>query len=112
MMLQILITLTRDMNAAAVSVDFPFTISSCDLKVLEGGGNCTRFIPTMHTMHSSVDVPFVYNYTCSPSILRAYVPLYQQMFLLLIVSMKYRIINRASNGARTPKVNKTAIPPK
>ena len=65
--------------ADPVPVSFEYSAHVC--LTLNSAGKC-QF--TQH-VHSDLDVPFVYNYTCSPSILRAYVPLYQQMFLLLIV---------------------------
>ncbi len=48
-------------------------------------GACIPGSTAAASVYTSTAIPFVYNYTCSPAILKAYVPLYQQMFLLLIV---------------------------
>ena len=36
------------------------------------------------TVNSNLDVPFVYNYSCASSLMRTYIPLYQQMVIMLI----------------------------
>ena len=59
----------------------------------KGPRRCTLITPsgcfayTTPTYHSSItaNVPFVYNYTCSASILRAYVPVYAIIYSMLIV---------------------------
>jgi len=65
--------------AAPVPVQFSYEYKLCT------NLRCTTYGHQKALVKSLLEVPFVYNYSCSPSILRAYVPLYQQMFLLLII---------------------------
>jgi len=69
--------------AEPVPVHFHYPYTLCT--EINAAGVCISIQKYAQTIYSSLDVPFVYNYSCSSSILRAYVPLYQQMFLLLIV---------------------------
>jgi len=51
--------------------------------VNDPNGDCALY--SKYTETISMDVPYTYNYTCVSSIMRIYTPLYQQMYMLLIV---------------------------
>eukprot|EP00606_Chrysophyceae_sp_TOSAG23-5_P001430 GSChrysophyteH2.ASY1.ANO1.185.1 assembled CDS len=66
------------------SVTTSYNIRYCDFAGyrLE---NCPIDFISTQTISVDLDIPFVYNYTCSPAILRAYVPLYANMYSFLMV---------------------------
>eukprot|EP00605_Chrysophyceae_sp_TOSAG23-4_P002706 GSChrysophyteH1.ASY1.ANO1.2984.1 assembled CDS len=51
-----------------------------------------EMVVTHSTYEIEADIPFVYNYTCSSAIIRAYVPLYANMYTLILVSCLFQYI--------------------
>eukprot|EP00605_Chrysophyceae_sp_TOSAG23-4_P002939 GSChrysophyteH1.ASY1.ANO1.3235.1 assembled CDS len=49
--------------------------------------NCPKVLLVSNTAKFEInaDIPFLYNYTCSSSIIRAYVPLYENMYCFVIL---------------------------
>jgi len=61
-----------------------YGIRNCEVYYLpEFGGACA--ISGNYEQTLAVAEPYFYNYTCSSSILRVYIPLYQQMYIILVL---------------------------
>jgi len=68
---------------AADPVEANYSVNHCLTWYTPAGQGCAEIENFEENI--LINVPFVYNFTCSSSILKAYVPLYQQMFMILIV---------------------------
>ena len=75
-------TCFKDYFVARNDIPYNYSYTSCGGYVV-GTNHCATTYQVNVNDHAFV--PFVYNYTCSAAIMRTYIPLYQQMVVILLL---------------------------
>ena len=69
---------------AAPNIDHTYGVNMCSVdEIVDGKPVCLEY--DREVFHAIESIPFVYNYTCSADIQRAFVPVYALMFCILLM---------------------------
>jgi len=69
-------------------LDLTYDLSRCE--VFYANGACSLYKSDIK--NSEIQTPFVYNYACTDAAIRLYIPLFQQMFILLILRSTFHFL--------------------